>query len=443
LLWVVPPVLAVAFVVRGRRGLLGALRLGACAGALPAAQLLFRLAYYGDWVPNTARAKVALTDERMKTGAEYINGALAAALPLVAAGCVAFGVSLGDRTVRPRVLVLVFAVGAWLSYVRLIGGDIFPAYRHFTVLVPLVALAIGEGLRVLQGSQRKLAIVAALVALVAVFAYHRLERANPELKRASFERWEWDAEVVGPFLFRHFGERGALLAVEAAGALPYFAKLPALDLLGLNDRRLAHERPRDFGKGFIGHELGSGRYVREREPDLMVFQTPSGTREPAYKSGRDLVGTPWFSEEYELVRFDIVAPRKLEALVWVRRRGRAVAPSGAEASVRVPALLFGAGGERTVGEDSSGRLVVSAGPGAPARASGIEVQRGTYAVEPHVSGALSAVRVTGRGGTGLDSTGESFTCHEKRCLVDITLEPATGTTVVYGLELRRAALEPR
>ena len=38
-------------------------------------------------------------------------------------------------------------------------------------------------------------------------------------------------------------EEEPLFAVTAAGCLPYFSELPALDMLGLNDRHIAHHRP--------------------------------------------------------------------------------------------------------------------------------------------------------------------------------------------------------
>ena len=42
-------------------------------------------------------------------------------------------------------------------------------------------------------------------------------------------------------------------------------------MLGLTDAHLAREKDETYGSGFIGHELGDGRYVLGREPDLVIF----------------------------------------------------------------------------------------------------------------------------------------------------------------------------
>jgi hypothetical protein len=404
----------------------------------PAAQLAFRVLYYGDWVPNTARAKLAFTPERLKAGAEYVNGAAAAALPLLVAGSVALGVCLLDARARMRVGMVVLAIAGWLSYVRLIGGDIFPAFRHTAVVVPLVAIVVGEGLRSLLATERRLGLAASGIALLACVSFHRLGRANPEIKRALHERWEWDAAVVGPFLERHFGKAGALLAVEAAGALPFYAKLPALDLLGLNDRTLARERPPDFGKGYIGHELGSGRYVRERAPDLIAFQNTVGTREPGYRSGRELVATRWFKERYELVRLAIERPASVEALLWVKKDGRAGGWRDSNGDLTIPAILLGGAGQHAVREHASGRLAVHVRPGAPIRANAVNLARGRYRARFDASGANARVVVTSRD-ANIRKIGDaaSVVCGAERCLVDVTVETEAGTTNVFGIELAR------
>jgi len=56
------------------------------------------------------------------------------------------------------------------------------------------------------------------------------------------EHFEWRAEVLGHSLRRAFAapaDQPPRLAVDAAGALPYFSGLPALDMLGLSDRTIA------------------------------------------------------------------------------------------------------------------------------------------------------------------------------------------------------------
>src|SRR2546428_240647 len=63
-------------------------RLALLPFAACAAQFAFRLDCYGDWLPNSAYAKVAFTRERLRAGLEYLGVGLlwlaALALPALA-----------------------------------------------------------------------------------------------------------------------------------------------------------------------------------------------------------------------------------------------------------------------------------------------------------------------------------------------------------------------
>ena len=77
----------------------------------------------------------------------------------------------------------------------------------------------------------------------------------------------------------HYAEESPLIAVTAAGCLPYWTRFEALDLLGLNDLVLP-SRPPELPLNHwnvqpyytnIGHRLGNWDYVLERKPDIIVF----------------------------------------------------------------------------------------------------------------------------------------------------------------------------
>jgi hypothetical protein len=53
------------------------------------------------------------------------------------------------------------------------------------------------------------------------------------------EIWEWRGKVLGEALASAFAAEQPRLAVDASGALPFFSRLPALDMLGLCDRTIA------------------------------------------------------------------------------------------------------------------------------------------------------------------------------------------------------------
>jgi arabinofuranosyltransferase len=63
--------------------------------------------------------------------------------------------------------------------------------------------------------------------------------------------------------------RGTLLAVDAAGKIPFYSGLPTLDMYGLNDVHIAHvTSPKGFFR--VGHTKTDIPYVFSRRPDLIA-----------------------------------------------------------------------------------------------------------------------------------------------------------------------------
>jgi hypothetical protein len=141
--------------------------------------------------------------------------------------------------------------------------------------------------------------------------------------------WEWSGVAAGEWLEHAFGDTKPLLAVDAAGAVPYFSKLPCLDMLGICDRTIART-PFPADAGFVaGHNRANGAYVLARAPDLVMFGPPPGTPRPQWLGDRQLEDDPRFLAEYRIVRFDAgvfelptgrAVPIRI--VVWARLPGR-------------------------------------------------------------------------------------------------------------------------
>ena len=91
------------------------------------------------------------------------------------------------------------------------------------------------------------------VIILSFIYYTHAQFTDLQSKRAIDEQWEWDGQVIGLLLKEAFGASQPLFAVTAAGSLPYWSELPALDMLGLNDYYLPRHPPQNFGQGWIGH----------------------------------------------------------------------------------------------------------------------------------------------------------------------------------------------
>lgn len=77
-------------------------------------------------------------------------------------------------------------------------------------------------------------------------------------------------ETMGKWLYSHV-PRGTLIAVDAAGQVPYFSELPAIDMFGINDLHIGRMKVATLGEGTPGHEKFDLGYVIARDPKYVVI----------------------------------------------------------------------------------------------------------------------------------------------------------------------------
>jgi hypothetical protein len=123
---------------------------------------------------------------------------------------------------------------------------------------------------------------------------------------------------------------GTLLATNTAGSIPYYSRLPIVDMMGLNDRAIA--RRRDLPERWRGIEKGDGRYVLSRRPDYIQLGSFRGSAVPLFLSDIELFAMEDFHRRYELVQIEVDPQTPLR--VW-RRRERERGPLDAEELARV------------------------------------------------------------------------------------------------------------
>ncbi|MDR2238055.1 MAG: glycosyltransferase family 39 protein [Chryseobacterium sp.] len=256
-------------------------------------QLIFRYAYYGELVPNTALVKVKVTLHHILRGGLYQLRAFAGTFILSALGLYFFYIL---AVVRKKTLgfYLLLNVLAWGGYVTLVGGDIFPAFRHYYVLLIFFTFSIIFGLDAIRFRFNRKWI---LLMIPAFILNAVIQLYIPQNYNAVEERWEFRGMQLGKALKNTFPDN-TLIAVTAAGCIPYSSELPAVDMLGLNDYYIPRHPPADFGYGPLGHELGDGNYVLERNPDIIIFNTGAN---PVFPVGEQLLADKRFSDRYEKI----------------------------------------------------------------------------------------------------------------------------------------------
>ncbi len=379
-----------------------AVRTGAYLGALPLVlsglQLAFRLHYYGEWVPNTALVKVSPSIKYALDGARYVGHGVVAMWPLVALAAASATVSLRTGFLAARTVLLSVLAVAWAGYLIVIGGDIFPAWRHFVPLLVLLTLMVAGGVQwVIRQGRPRLEAGAGVLMAVLLGAFWMVGSRDPVNADAMAERWEWDGQVIGTLLRETFGPQKPLLAVDAAGALPYWSELPAVDMLGLNDHYLPRHPPKDRQTIGIGHDLGDGRYVLGRAPDLVVFGIATGGEHGFFRSAREMQHDPEFWRDYTLVDFEGTEPYVARARIWVRKNGGRIGIRRSPEQIVIPGFVLSGGPGSVARRGRSGSMTLALSPGHPARIDGLDMPEGRWRIEARASGGPLRVRVSATG----------------------------------------------
>ncbi len=249
----------------------------------------WKLAYYGDIVPNTFHAKVDVSSTTLWAATKFVAAFFASYalwVPVAAAAVIA----LARMSFTPR---LPFAVAcAWVGYIIFVGGD-FMEFRFFVPILPALFIALAEIIATGHGRGWRSPYVGAVafVLLQAVFSirHGRTFRGENEGQYDSVKGLatfygkvldnEWDR--IGTPIGDVLAETGATLACNGAGAIPYFADLPTVDQLGLNDVWVARHgaRPTDYTRP--GHQrFATHAYLVERGVTFVIGSpvlVPRGT----------------------------------------------------------------------------------------------------------------------------------------------------------------------
>jgi hypothetical protein len=177
----------------------------------------------------------------------------------------------------------------FFGYIALVGGDFKGTGRFLIPLLAPLGLLASAGLRRLPPVGRLTVVSFGLAWAVpgwrdmADFA----DRFSTELslRRSIGERL---AEVLPP---------GSTLAVHAAGILPYYAKLPTIDMWGLNDAHIAKAPVEGMGTGIAGHERADYAYVFARRPTVILPEVDLYTEQRVSLEDPGVFG-PTFFEVY-------------------------------------------------------------------------------------------------------------------------------------------------
>ncbi len=223
--------------------------------AIAAAVTVFRLAYYGAWLPNSITAKAVPLSDLKLVATNLGRGTIYLARFGISCFSLAFGALLAVWLApSPPVWLLASVVASELPSILLNGGDWMPHYRLLAMFAPVLAALLAVALEALtrarapDSPRRALATnVSALLAAAALLTltwnvWHLPPHVQPGLP-GILQCYRAIGEPLIPVL-----QRGDVVAAEAPGLIGY--ELPDIymhDPLGLADAWVARHgsyRPR-------------------------------------------------------------------------------------------------------------------------------------------------------------------------------------------------------
>jgi len=245
------------------------------------AWLVWKIGYYGDIFPNTYYVKLSDEADPVTTylrGIFFVGKYLVSylVLPFLIIFLVRFFKIVTDLNWLALTGILVL----WVLYIINTGGD-FMEFRFFVAATPLLAIVMVAGLRHL-GSFRTLM----LAAVIGTSAFHggtfqrtggieSIRELNAHVLEGP-EHWK----KVGEAYKRYFGdiEPTPILALGAAGAMPYYSRLPVIDMLGLTDAWVAKHG--EVYSTRPGHQrAGNHAYLIERQVNFYTGQIKNVRRQ--------------------------------------------------------------------------------------------------------------------------------------------------------------------
>ena len=239
------------------------------------AHVLWRWRYYGDWLPNTFYAKVS--GFWWEQSSLYLQ-AFAREHKLLYLAPLAFFFFV-RHTAGPVMTLFGLQIIAYTGYLIYIGGDFFE-FRFMTPVLPQLYWVLAELARraatvAMSGFSSTAMVHVTHGFTAAVVATSAFLPSTQELpmrdhvaswnKLASYARTRaWEGQVLRQLIDQGYLDPKTRIAVRGAGALPYFSRLPTLDLHGLTDTRIA--RTPIKRRGIISHEKwATPEYLEEKQ----------------------------------------------------------------------------------------------------------------------------------------------------------------------------------
>jgi len=202
----------------------------------------WKLAYYGELLPNTYYAKIS-EGSAWPSGLVYIWHFLNSYFLWPLLVILLLGTKTLIKRAPTRAAPLILAVTGYIAYVIHVGGD-FMEFRMLVPVIPALYILLTWSLQCLVSSA---SLKACVIAVVMAGSVHHAINFNTVSGIESIDKLiqnlhdpasDWIG--IGQVLKRDLNVPASVsIALTPVGAIPYYSELPTLDMLGLVDHWVA------------------------------------------------------------------------------------------------------------------------------------------------------------------------------------------------------------
>jgi hypothetical protein len=263
---------------------------------IPIIFLMWRIAFYGDILPNTAYLKTMYWNSKYLSGISYVLKFVRQYAIIIFVVLIGWFLSK-DRIYRLLVLLVLF----YSFYIFYVGGDAFKYNRFFVPVIPILMIL---SMIVIQ----RLNLRMAPTLLVCTIGLISIPLIIPGYSAPSYANVFSVAEAdVGNIriglLIKNNTREESKIAGFWAGSSFYFSERYGIDMLGKSDKYIAH-LPVTLEEAKVGHnKFDFDHSIGKLKPDLVIsnFNLPVSDDEMGWASKGDwaFIGQLYFNKNFK------------------------------------------------------------------------------------------------------------------------------------------------
>lgn len=221
---------------------------------------IFRIYYYDDIIANTFYNKVSgkLHLRLIRGIAFYNENSIKTGLGLaLILGYFYLFKKSPEAPFSKRINFSILFLFVWTFYLIYIGGDIY--YERFIVaIIPISVFTVFATIKYFNRSH----LYVISIIMIAMPIYYASHDGRFEYSSNKYDMWV----NLGKFLAINYPSK--VIAIDAAGKVPFFSGLKTIDMLGLNDKHIG--KMKTDNQGPPGHTKYDPEYVLSKQPALIA-----------------------------------------------------------------------------------------------------------------------------------------------------------------------------